>query len=205
MENGLIRIELIANVCYTNPVIHRYHMPIARRSGAKYEFGIKGLEIKSAELVKRKRLQTALGASNLFIKKGYKHATMRDICKATGLSIGNIYDYIKTKDDVLCLVFDVFHSMWSLHLEEEGVLDIEDPVEQLRMTIRTKLELITRSRGMVFLMYTESKLLPRNFLKTILKNESAMIESVERLLRNGIQKKAFKIKDPFLRPTSSCI
>jgi len=172
-------------------------MPIARRSDAKFEFGNKGLEIKNAELVKRKRLQIALGASNLFIKKGYKHATMRDICKATGLSIGNIYDYIKTKDDVLCMVFDVFHSMWSRQLEEEGVFDIEDPVEQLRMTIRTKLELINRLRAMIFLMYTESKLLPRDFLKTMQKKESDMIGSIERILRNGIQKKVFKIKDPF--------
>jgi len=172
-------------------------MPRARISNAKFELGNKGLEIKNAELIKRKRLQIALGASNLLVKKGYKHATMRDICKATGLSIGNIYDYIKTKDDVLCLIFDVFHSMWSRQLEEEGVFDIKDPEEQLRVAIRKKLELINRLRPMIVLMYTESKFLPRDFLKMVLKKESSLIGSFERILRNGIEKKVFKIKDPF--------
>jgi AcrR family transcriptional regulator len=172
-------------------------MPKLRRPHAKYEYPKNRIEIKSLELVRKKRLQIALGASKLFVKKGSHKATMREICKATGFTIGNLYDYIKTKDDVLCLVFETFHSIWSHQLENEGVFDIEDPLEQLRMAIRKRLELINQLRDMVFLMYTDSKILPREFLKTVLKNESYLIGNYERILRNGIEKKVFKIKDPF--------
>ena len=148
-------------------------------------------------MVRKKRLQIAIGASKLFVKKGSHRATIREICKATGFTIGNLYDYIKSKDDVLCLVFETFYSIWSHQLENEGVFDIEDPVEQLRMAIRKRLELINQLQNMVLLMYTETKLLPRDFLKRVLNDESYLVENYERILRNGIEKKVFKIKDPF--------
>jgi AcrR family transcriptional regulator len=172
-------------------------MPRTGRSPAKTEGRIIGTQIKDLELVRKKRLQIALGASKLFIKKGYPQSRMREISRATGLTIGNLYDYIKTKEDVLCLVFDVFHSTWSHQLEEEGIFDIEDPLEQLRMAVRKKLELANRVRDMILLMYTESKLLPRDTLKSILEKESRLIGDFERILKNGIKKRVFKIRDPF--------
>ncbi|NWF54768.1 MAG: TetR/AcrR family transcriptional regulator [Syntrophaceae bacterium] len=168
-----------------------------RRSPAKPEGKEIGTQIKDLDLVRKKRLQIALGASKLFIKKGYPRSTMREISRATGLTIGNLYDYIKTKEDVLCLVFDVFHSTWSHQFEEEGIFAIEDPLEQLRMAVRKKLELANRVRDMILLMYTESKLLPRDTLRSILEKESRLIGDFERILKNGIEKKVFKIKDPF--------
>ena len=122
-------------------------------------------QIKNSELVRGKRLQIAKAASKLFIKKGYFSTTMREISKASGLTIGNLYDYITKKEDVLYLVFDVFHSMWINKLEEEGVFEIEDPVEQLKTAIQKMLELVNEHRDMVLLMYTESKSLPKEFLK----------------------------------------
>lgn len=155
-------------------------------------------QIKNSELVRKKRLQIAMGASKLFIKKGYFRTSMREISKASGLTIGNLYDYITKKEDVLYLVFDVFHSMWVRRLEEEGVFEIEDPVKQLEIAVQKMLELVNHHRDMILLMYTESKLLPRVFLKIILEKESGLVQCFEKLLRRGIEKEVFKIEDPFL-------
>src|SRR4030043_2048195 len=105
-----------------------------------------GTQIKDTELVQKKRLQIAMGASKLFIKKGYFQTSIREITKATGLTIGNLYDYITKKEDILYLVFDVFHSIWVTRLEEEGVFKIEDPVKQLEMALQKMLELIKNHR-----------------------------------------------------------
>jgi len=155
-------------------------------------------QIKNSELVQKKRLQIAMGASKLFIKKGYSQASIRDISKVTGLTIGNLYDYITRKEDVLYLVFDVFHSIWTNRLEEEGVFEIEDPVKQLETAIQKMVELVTSHRDMVLLMYTETKLLPKEFMKMILEKESGLVECFERILERGVEKGAFKIKHPFL-------
>jgi AcrR family transcriptional regulator len=155
-------------------------------------------QIKNSELVRKKRLQIAMGASGLFIKKGYFQTSMREISKASGLTIGNLYDYITKKEDVLYLVFDVFHSMWVGRLEEERVFEIEDSVKQLKTAIQKMLELVNEHRDMVLLMYTESKSLPKYFLKIILENESRLVECFEKILKRGIEKGVFKVKDSFL-------
>jgi len=155
-------------------------------------------QIKDNKLVRKKRLQIAMGASKLFIKKGYHKTSMREISKATGLTIGNLYDYITKKEDVLYLVFDVFHSTWVNQLEEEKVFEIEDSIEQLKTAIKKMLELVSEYRDMVLLMYTESKTLPKYFLKIILEKESGLVECFEKILKRGVEKGVFNIKDPFL-------
>ena len=155
-------------------------------------------QIKNSDLVQKKQLQIAMGASKLLIKKGYQQTSIREISKATGLTIGNLYDYITKKEDILYLVFDVFHSIWVTRLEEEGVFKIEDPVKQLETAIEKMIELVDNHREMVLLMYTESKLLPKAFLRIILEKESGLVECFEKILKKGIEKKVFTVKDPFL-------
>src|SRR4030043_1301368 len=152
-----------------------------------------GTQIKNSELVQKKRLQIAMGASKLFIKKGYSQTSIRDISKATGLTIGNLYDYITRKEDVLYLVFDVFHSIWTNWLEEGGVFEIEDSVKQLSTAVEKMLELVNAHREMVLLMYTETKLLPKEFQSIILEKESGLVECFEKILERGVAKGVFKI------------
>ena len=65
-----------------------------------------------------------------------------EFSKATGITVGSLYDYIRKKEDVLCLVFDVFHQIWTEHLEKNGVFEIEDPELQLRTAVCRMLELV---------------------------------------------------------------
>jgi AcrR family transcriptional regulator len=155
-------------------------------------------QIKNGELVRQKHLQIAAGATELFIKKGYFKTSIREISKATGITIGNLYDYISKKEDVLYLVFDVFHSAWVRKMEEAQVFKIGDPVERLEVALYKMLEIVSIHRDMVLLMYTEGKLLPKEFLRKILENESGLVRYFEEILKDGVEKGAFKIKDPIL-------
>lgn len=47
-------------------------------------------------------------------------------------------------------------------------------------------------------MYTESKLLPKNFLRIILEKESGLVNCFEKILKKGIERGVFKIEDPFM-------
>ena len=59
-------------------------------------------------------------------------------------------------------------------------------------------ELTTTHRDMILLMYTETKSLPKDYLKNILENESGLIRCFERILRVGVEGGVFNVKDPFL-------
>ena len=66
--------------------------------------------IKNQELVKERRRQIVDAAVKLFIKYGYHKTTTRALARETGLSIGSLYEYVSTKDDVLYLVCIAIHS-----------------------------------------------------------------------------------------------
>jgi len=153
--------------------------------------------IKNPELVQKKHLQIASKATKLFIKKGFSNTTMRDISHATKITLGNLYSYIKKKEDVLCLVFNLFHQSWAKDLERNGILEIENPEEQIRMAIRTMLLSSRHCQDEIKLLYRESRYLPKSFLKIAMEKDGDLILAFEKMIRRGVEQDLFHVDDPF--------
>jgi AcrR family transcriptional regulator len=153
--------------------------------------------IKNEQLVKSKQQLIAKKAAKLFIKKGYGNTTIREISKATGLAMGNLYDYIQKKEDILCLVFDVFHRTVEDTSYGPAIAAIEDPVEQMRTSIRNGQKSVHEFREEVILMYRESHLLPPRYLDRAKKQELKQIRQMASFIQHGVDKGVFKVADPF--------
>ena len=70
-------------------------------------------QIKNKDLVERRRKQLILASTKVFIEKGYHQTSIRDLAKATSFSMGNLYDYVRTKEDILYLVHqDMIHHVY---------------------------------------------------------------------------------------------
>jgi len=160
---------------------------------------VKGTTIKNKELVAKKEKQIAITASEMFIKQGFHKTSVREIAEAANLTIGNLYDYIRTKDDVLSLVFDEYYTYWSQALlEKSEILTISDPGEQLRAVIERMLDVGHELRDMVILAYRELKSLRRNDLKDVLIQESKLVGFLEQVIRRGIELGVFREVDAAL-------
>ena len=61
-------------------------------------------QVENPELIDRRRGQIVTAAIKLFGARGYYTVTVKDIAKEAGISPGLIYQYFKTKEDVLLLV-----------------------------------------------------------------------------------------------------
>ena len=153
--------------------------------------------VKDPELVRKNHLLIARKATRLFIKKGYHQTSMRDISKATGLPIGQLYCYIKKKEDILFLVFDVFYSNLEKILQEEANLKLEHPEEQLRSALHRSLEVGQRFSDEMMFIYRESRFLPKKELKIALLRESRVIRFFEKILARGNQMGVFNVEDPY--------
>jgi len=136
-------------------------------------------------------------ASKLFIKKGYAQTSMRDISKATGINLGNLYHYISSKEDILCLAFNSYHALTMDYLVKEGVLKIEDPKAQLKAVLRQALETTYDVKNDVLMMFRETNVLPPKVLKNVLRKESELIQIFEDIIVKGLKKNLFKVSDPF--------
>lgn len=136
-------------------------------------------------------------ASKLFIKKGYAQTSMRDISKATGINLGNIYQYIDSKEDILCLAFNAYHDLTMALLVKKGILDIEDPKAKLKAVLRQALETTYDVKNDILMMYRETNVFPPKFLKGILIKEDDFIKMIEGIIERGVEKKIFAVPDPF--------
>ncbi len=77
------------------------------------------------------RLETLLDtAARVFAEKGYHPTSMRDLARATGLSLAGIYHYVRGKEELLYLIQDRCFSA-VLAGAEQAVEGIGDPAARL--------------------------------------------------------------------------
>jgi len=168
-----------------------------RVAGPKKTLGTVSSRIKNPELVREKHLHIAKKASELFIKKGFDRTTMRDISKATGMALGNLYDYITKKEDLLGLAFDVYQEYVQTGLDYRQVTKIDDPEKMLRLLVRESLQNVQVFKEEIIVMYRESKILPRKDLKRTMKLDMKRIKAIEHVIRQGVEQGVFHVRDPF--------
>lgn len=141
--------------------------------------------VKDEELIQKRREQISRGAVKLFIDKGFHRTTTREIAKEAGFSIGTLYEYIRTKEDVLYLVCDNIYNEVKVRLSE---LDNNDnTVEGLRVAIARYYEVIDQMSDEFLVMYQESKSLPSEALRYVFTKELEMVEQFETIIRKCME------------------
>lgn len=127
-------------------------------------------QIKNRNLVEKRRRQIVEAAAKLFIAKGFHKTTTRQIAQAAGFSIGSLYEYVNSKEDVLYLVCE------SIHEEvEQGVANaLKRAVggkQVLAEVIREFFLVCHRMSDFILLIYQETRSLPAVWRKRVLENE----------------------------------
>jgi TetR/AcrR family transcriptional regulator, cholesterol catabolism regulator len=151
--------------------------------------------VEKNSVFQKRQLQIVKKAAKLFTKKGYAQTTMREISKATGIDLSNLYYFIESKEEILFRVFEMIHRPESSVFENQEIMGIADPAKQLRAVIREMMRFSFLYKDEVLLLYRESKLLPRKLLKEILSRESHFIRYIEAILERGLEQKVFAIED----------
>ena len=145
-------------------------------------------QIKNLELVQRRRRQIADAAVGLFIQNGFHKTTTREIARAAGVSIGSLYEYIASKEDVLYLVCESIHEEVERGVAEAMNRDGKGK-ETLMEVIREYFLVCHRMSDFILLIYQETRSLPAQWQKKVLENElritGIFVEVLARLAENG--------------------
>lgn len=92
----------------------------------------------------QKKLQRIVrAAARVFYEKGYEGASIRDISRASGVSLAGLYYYIDSKQKLLYLI-QVYTFKTVLARLEERIAGVSDPVEKLKVLVRNHLEYFLR-------------------------------------------------------------
>ena len=147
--------------------------------------------VKDESLIAKRRAQMIRGAVTLFKEKGFHRTTTREIAKASGFSIGTLYEYIRTKEDVLYLVCDSIYD--EVHARFDA-LDIEKgSLEVLVTAIGHYYRLIDDMQDEFMVMYQESKSLPKDALQYVLNKEMEMVSLFKGLLADCAESGELKL------------
>jgi AcrR family transcriptional regulator len=150
-----------------------------------------GTVVQNKNLVAQRRDEIVRAASRVFLSRGYHAATVREIASEAGLSLGGLYAYIRTKEDILYLFFDKITT--TLRDEMRRAIDgIDDPVQRVRAALHADLQTTEMYQDEILLMYQESKSLDRASRHDVLNREAHYIEFFEEILRDGYARGAFK-------------
>jgi AcrR family transcriptional regulator len=139
-------------------------------------------KVKDDALVKQRREEIIRAASKIFTQKGYHMATIRNICEASGLGPGTLYNYIKKKEDILYLIYNKLTGMLTESLLETVKENRRDPLEQLNEALRKIVEIAWNYQELILLMYQETASLDRESMHHILKRESDFVSLMDKIL-----------------------
>ncbi|MEC3078491.1 TetR/AcrR family transcriptional regulator [Bacillus tropicus] len=148
--------------------------------------------VKDEKLVALRREQMIKGAVQLFKQKGFPRTTTREIAKAAGFSIGTLYEYIRTKDDVLYLVCDSIYEHVKERLEEV-VCTEKGSIESLKIAITNYFKVMDELQEEVLIMYQEVRFLPKESLPYVLEKEFQMVGMFENILEQCTENGTFTL------------
>jgi len=124
---------------------------------------------RNAKLIEERHEQIVEGTSKVLFEKGFHPTTTRELAEACGMSMGQFYHYVSSKDDVLYLLHKHMIKLWRESLKTSGVDQIVDPVERLTAALRNSLDFIAEQNKLFRFIITESKNMDRERLRTVLK------------------------------------
>ncbi len=101
-------------------------------------------------------------AAVIFAEKGYHQASIRDIARATRVSLSGLYYYFRGKEELLFLIQD--HAFGTLLRNLERLLEgVEDPHRKLRLLVENHLRFFISNMAEMKVLSHEAESLSGEF------------------------------------------
>jgi AcrR family transcriptional regulator len=150
--------------------------------------------VKDKELIEIRRKEIVNAAVDLFVRKGFHRTTIREIAQKFGMSVGTLYEYIRTKEDILILVCDYINSTVRMRVKP-SVEITKDSAQSLINAIVIYFRIIDELQDYIIFLYQETKSLSHENRKYIFKSEEDMTQIFENILKHGVEQGSFKIDE----------
>ncbi len=151
--------------------------------------------VKDRKLVTARRRQIIEAAVGLFIAQGFHKTTTRQIAAAAGLSIGSLYEYVGTKEDILYLVCDHIHAAVESRLRA-SIVKAKTGRQALIQAVAAYFAVCDDLSDDILLIYQESNSLTPEARRYVLANETRITGLFEDILGQGAQDGSLKFDGP---------
>jgi AcrR family transcriptional regulator len=156
----------------------------------------KGIPLTEEEQAKR-RHEIFHQVVGVFLKKGFQETSMREIAEAAGLGKSTLYDYFKTKDDILLYFFEDQINDLTEAAKKIALQNI--PADQrLRQIMKVHLDLLQANKSLYMKLMLDAQRLKLDSQKQIQMNRHEYQDLLRGLIEEGIREGVFRKVDPLL-------
>lgn len=159
--------------------------------------GLVPLDLKRTADADDRRTRIALAARDVFAEKGYAAATMREIAAVADMHVPTMYQYFRSKEEILELVYD-----WTIDQAVTGmrsVLDATGPEDRRMDDIVRRLHAVNEElRRGTLVMNRETRSLGRSARDRVLGRYDEMMQRVAAVIADGQEAGIFRPMDPRL-------
>ncbi|WPB85979.1 TetR/AcrR family transcriptional regulator [Sediminicoccus rosea] len=141
-------------------------------------------QVSDTGLVNERRAHIAQAAARVFRRKGFHNATIRDIAVEAGLSQGSLYNYVRTKDDILYLVHQDMTAAYARDVER-ALEDVTEPRARLHAAIAAFIHSMRERRADIALIYQETHALGEESRRAVLAQTQAFIQRFAQLIEEA--------------------
>jgi AcrR family transcriptional regulator len=153
----------------------------------------KGIPLTEEEQIRR-RHEIFDASVKLFLKNGFQETSMREIADAAGIGKSTLYDYFRTKDEIL--VWGVEDLIMNLTVEVgEIVIQPAPAIERLRQVLKRNLEVLVLNKEFYLKLSFEVARLNLESQRRIQIRRHAYQDLLRQLIDEGIAEGSFRKVD----------
>jgi len=152
--------------------------------------------VGDADLVERRRSQIVEAATRLVARQGFARTVVRDIAAEADISVGLVYEYVRSKEDILFLIYEHWARVWGEGLEK-ALARGKDPLDQLTSAVSFLVTTADKHHDVTRLFYRESGHLSEQGTEQAKQTEREMVDRMTAVLEAGVAAE-------LLRPDTDC-
>jgi AcrR family transcriptional regulator len=153
--------------------------------------------VGDADLVERRRAQIVEAATRLVSRQGFAKTVVRDIAEEANISVGLVYEYVRSKEDILFLIYEHWSRVWGEGLEK-AIARGKDPLEQLMSAVSFLVGSADKHTDVTHLFYRESGHLSEYGTDQAKQTEREMVDRLTAILEAAVA-------EDLLRPETDCL
>ena len=153
--------------------------------------------VGDADLVERRRAQIVEAATRLVSRQGFAKTVVRDIAEEANISVGLVYEYVRSKEDILFLIYEHWARVWGEGLEK-ALARSQDPLDQLMSGVSFLVSVADKHADVTHLFYRETGHLSDYGTEQAKQTEREMVDRLTAVLEAAVEA-------DLLRPETDCV
>jgi AcrR family transcriptional regulator len=110
--------------------------------------------VGDADLVERRRAQIIEAATRLVARQGFAKTVVREIADEANISVGLVYEYVRSKEDILFLIYEYWAAAWGDGLAK-ALAQPGDPLERVEAAVNFLVRISDKHADVIHLYYRE--------------------------------------------------